>query len=74
MVVAHVADPVGDPVADAAAAGVEARLTAAGLVRKKLVGAMASRSRTSPKRTRSAFTPSMPRLSTYGSTLDPKYR
>ena len=39
---------------------------------KKLVGAMASRTKVSAKRARSRFTPSMPRLSTNGSTRDPK--
>ncbi len=40
------------------------RLMAAGLAQKKLVGAMASRARTSPKRRRSAPMPSRPRWST----------
>ncbi len=41
-----------------------ARLMAAGLPMKKLVGAMVSRSSISAKRTRSPFMPSMPRPST----------
>ena len=47
------------------------RLSAAGLVMKELVGAMASRTKASAKRARSRFRPSMPRLSMKGSTLDP---
>ena len=50
------------------------RFSAVGLVSKKLVGAMASRSKLAAKRIRSASTPSRPRLSMKASSSDPRAR
>ena len=50
------------------------RFRAAGLVKRKLVGAMASRNKLAAKRIRSASTPSRPRPSTKTSSSDPRAR